>query len=268
MAKRLVIDAAKGTAGIICAVLLILVLFEAACTYTEKVILEQTVKPVQNIISALNISILSTNSTSMDCYFDDPGVLAEIDPLFTDMPNISEFYQALNKLPVSLMQVMRNKTFYLSYQYGRSYAILGSWPEYQILANAERGCILEQPISESRVIHEFAHILDYHGIRGIYEDLEAQWTHLESRRSEIFGIHTVLRTYDYDLHHSPAGFISEYAKTNAAEDFAEHFTAYILKGEKFRNLAVNDQVLGRKYNFFKNMLFDGKEYPVFSVGTP
>jgi hypothetical protein len=60
-------------------------------------------------------------------------------------------------------------------------------------------------------------------------------------------------------------FVSAYAKTNALEDFAETMTVYVLDGENFLKTATENQakgydVLMRKYNFFKDTIFDGMEY--------
>jgi hypothetical protein len=61
----------------------------------------------------------------------------------------------------------------------------GSWPELNILADVDRGCILSNPLPKAACFHEFAHILDYHGIRGIYEDRESRWTYLERTQGII-----------------------------------------------------------------------------------
>lgn len=232
-----------------------------SCASAEKNVLQPA--PSQDVSSTHTTPIfyvIAINATSTDCYYNDPQILGEINPSSTDMPNISNFYQALNKIPGSLMQVMDNKTFYLSYQSGAGYAVLGSWPEHHILSQVEKGCILEQPITESQVLHEFGHILDYDGIRGIYEDANAYWTDLESIRSELFDQGIGNKSYYPVQNNAPPGFIDTYAATNSAENFAEHFAAYVIKGEEFRNLASGNELLTRKYIFFKYFLFNGKEY--------
>lgn len=54
--------------------------------------------------------------------------------------------------------------------------------------------------------------------------------------------------------HSGFGFVSEYAKTNPSEDFAESYRYYINDPEllKFMNPG--------KYEFMKNLVFNGREY--------
>ncbi len=246
--------------SIIIGLLGIFVLFQTlACTPTEKNVPEPTSKTDISPTPAPIIHVMAINATASECYYGDPHILGEISPASTDMPNISNFYQALYKIPLPLTQVMNNKTFYISYQSGSGYAVLDSWPERNILSQMNRGCILEQPINESNVLHEFAHILDYHGIRGIYEDPEAWWTSLEPVRHTLFN-QDIPQIYDPDLPDPPPGFIDLYSTANDAENFAEHFAAYILEGKKFRDLALGDELLARKYIFYKYFLFNGREY--------
>jgi hypothetical protein len=51
-----------------------------------------------------------------------------------------------------------------------------------------------------------------------------------------------------------------YATANSAENFAQHFTFYILIGSQFRSQAQNDILLQRKYDFFRQNLFQNREY--------
>ncbi len=55
-------------------------------------------------------------------------------------------------------------------------------------------------------------------------------------------------------------FISEYAKTNQDEDFAESFSAYVLAGDVFRERAKSNSYLKQKYDFLKNNVFDKREF--------
>ena len=60
-------------------------------------------------------------------------------------------------------------------------------------------------------------------------------------------------------------FVSTYAKTDAFEDFAETMTVYVLDGENFYQKALKNQEKGfdplmRKYEFFRDQIFDGKEF--------
>jgi hypothetical protein len=60
-------------------------------------------------------------------------------------------------------------------------------------------------------------------------------------------------------------FVSGYAKTDVFEDFAESTSAYILDGENFWKTAKEQKAQGseallKRYNFFKDKIFDGKEF--------
>ncbi|MBS3067121.1 hypothetical protein J4450_00340 [Candidatus Micrarchaeota archaeon] len=205
--------------------------------------------------AAHSIKLVGVNKSVNDFYYNGskPGDFLPVD----DIQNILEVSKGLYKIPDDLLKSMKDKTFYLSHQYGRGYTVLGSWPEQGILVGMDRGSILEQSLSEQQVIHEFAHILDYHGIRGIYEDKENHWKHLDEKRAVIFNV-----TFAYNASASspPYGFMDVYSTANDAENFAQHFTFYILQGEEFRNRAENDSILKEKYEFFKNELFNDREY--------
>lgn len=55
-------------------------------------------------------------------------------------------------------------------------------------------------------------------------------------------------------------FVSGYAMTDSFEDFSESYAYYILHGKEFRQLAQENAVLKKKYDFLKDIVFDGKEY--------
>lgn len=50
------------------------------------------------------------------------------------------------------------------------------------------------------------------------------------------------------------GFVSEYAKTNPSEDFAESYRYYIIDPELLKFMSPG------KYEFMKNLVFNGREY--------
>lgn len=51
-----------------------------------------------------------------------------------------------------------------------------------------------------------------------------------------------------------------YSATDFKEDFAETVTAYIISGEKFRELAEEWPILKQKYDWIKDNVFNGKEF--------
>ncbi len=176
---------------------------------------------------------------------------------FDDIPNLHEVAAGLYEIPDPLLEAMEGKTFYLSHLRGRGYTVLGSWSDKNILANMDRGCILEQPLTKRQTIHEFAHILDYHGIQGVYEDPNNYWWYLKGVRDEIFAVGFA---YDPRLRALPAGYMDVYSTANAAENFAQHFMYYILYGPEFRKKAQDDVLLQKKYDFFKKDLFNYLDY--------
>ncbi len=60
-------------------------------------------------------------------------------------------------------------------------------------------------------------------------------------------------------------FISQYAKTNYAEDFAESFDSYIHSAKIFRQRTAANDALRQKYDFLKTYVFGGQEYNTGSI---
>ena len=58
-----------------------------------------------------------------------------------------------------------------------------------------------------------------------------------------------------EFHQQDAGFVSDYARTNEFEDFAESYLAYVRHPEA---LLLNSPV---KYEFMRVKVFAGQEYP-------
>lgn len=55
-------------------------------------------------------------------------------------------------------------------------------------------------------------------------------------------------------------FVSGYAMNDPFEDFSESYNFYVLHGDDFRYLAVSNESLEKKYQFFKNHIFEGVEF--------
>ncbi len=202
-----------------------------------------------------NIKLMGVNRTVNDFYYNGAtqSDFLEIDAV----PSLSTATEGFYKIPESILKVGWGKTIYFSHQSGRSYSVLASFPEQQILEGLNRGLILEQPLSAETAVHEFGHLVDYHGIRGIYEDEQDLWSSIEAERAEIFAVGM---PYEPQRATPPAGYMDVYSTANDAENFAQHFMYYILHGVEFREKAASDPLLQRKYNFFKDKLFESKEY--------
>ncbi len=174
-----------------------------------------------------------------------------------NVPGILIAAEALYKMPDNVLQTMAGKTFYFSTQLGRSYTVLASFPDQNILEGLNRGVIIEQSVTAYTAIHELGHIVDYHGIQGIYEDDQNIFIDLKEKRDEIFKV-----TVDYDpsLISAPEGYVDVYSTANDAENFAEHLAYYVLYPDEFKEKMKNDSLLAEKYLFLRDFIFDGKEY--------
>ncbi len=201
------------------------------------------------------IELKGTSKTSNELY-NNGSDGSDFVPL-SEVNNANEAAEGLYLLPDRILKAMDGKTIYLSTRQGRGYTVLSSWPESNILKGMERGIILEQTITRQQAVHEFGHILDFHGIRGMYDDEQNLWSDLEEQRKELFN---VAFKRDPSINDLPEGYLDLYSTANDAENFAQHFAAYVLEGEKFRKLAENDTLLRTKYDFFKEKLFEDKEY--------
>jgi len=63
-------------------------------------------------------------------------------------------------------------------------------------------------------------------------------------------------------------FISGYAMTSPYEEFAETYAAYVLHGPLFRFYAAHNSTLAKKYEYFKEVVFDGVEFDFASEDLP
>ena len=169
-----------------------------------------------------------------------------------EVPQWWEVQKGLKKIPDSVLEVMNDKTAYLSIKQGRGYAMATDW-----LEGTTAGFILEQPITEYQAVHELGHIIESNGVKG---DGDRKAHIFAKAKTESDRIFEVTEPYNPNLISPPQGFIDVYSSANAAENFAQHFMSYILKAEKFREQMKNDSLLKEKYDFFKKWIFDGKEY--------
>ena len=196
------------------------------------------------------ISLVGVNKSSYDLYYS--GYDPKTDYVnWKDVPRVLIVADALYKIPPNVIQVMNGKTIYFSTENGRSYTVLGSFPEYGILEGLERGIILEQNINAHTVIHEIGHIVDYHGIQGIYNDDQNIFGSVFDDRNSIFNGLENLTSYTIT-----DGYISKYSTVNDAENFAENFAYYILYQNEFRERLKVDPLLIEEYEFMSNQIFN------------
>jgi len=115
----------------------------------------------------------------------------------------------------------------------------------------------------SALAHEFGHGVGEHNM--IIQGINKQ-TH------EHFG--AISFAYDQDGYiilirseNNDGEFVSGYAKTNYAEDFAESFSAYLHSARIFRERAKSNIYLKMKYDFLKDNIFGGREYDTGSLDS-
>ena len=99
-------------------------------------------------------------------------------------------------------------------------------------------------------IHEFSHYLDIYTFnRSSWEDISNKFYDISWASTKV--IKSWLNWKD---------FVTGYSMTNKYEDFAESLTYYILHNKDFMIKTRDSIVLQKKYNFFKNTLFNSLEF--------
>jgi hypothetical protein len=186
-----------------------------------------------------------------------------LDPFLTEFSNISnrqEISEAIKLLPLSIVKYLTGKAIYLSTESGRSYAISQSVSNdaYIYFAGMIPGSFFETNTARQTpdtFIHELGHIIDSTLIKKgyghiLYSYQSENLSSLKDERKLVFS---------EGLKNKEKGYISHYSKTNAAEDFAEHFMYHIRYNDKFKDLADSQlkegsDVLMNKYNFMEKLI--------------
>ena len=170
-----------------------------------------------------------------------------------DVPGVLIAAEALYKIPDNVLEVMAGKTIYFSTQKGRSIAVFtsGSGDHHN------RGFIIEQNVSAGGVIHELGHIVDGHGIQGLYRDKQNIFSYAKEERDKIF---EVTLEHQPNATGPPPGYITRYATYSDLENFADNFAYYVIYPDVFRDRMKNDPLLVDEYEFLRDFVFNGKEY--------
>ncbi len=198
------------------------------------------------------ITLVGTNKDAK--YLAKWGFIPDKDRVeLKDVPGVLIAANALYKIPDSVLEVMKDKTIYFSTEHGRSKSIHSAWGPDSL----NRGFIIEQNVWEANVIHELGHIVDVHGIQGAYDDKQNIFSNSKDERDKIF---QVLVKYEPNKSGAPLGHISRYSSQNDLENFADHFAYYVIYPDKFQERIKNDPLLVDKYEFLRDMIFDGKEF--------
>lgn len=182
------------------------------------------------------------------------------DPATDNVPleqvlGITEAHRALELLPDGLLAVLDGTTIYLSTIRERPYTILaGNYGG--VLGGLTDGVILTQPITVPRTVHEIGHLIGYHGIEGIYGHDHPRLHQHHQEYERLFDTNDI----SYPPTELPPGFLTIYSTANRAENFAEHFAAYVTDGATFLERAGTDALLAAKYEFLKEKIFGGRTY--------
>ena len=199
-----------------------------------------------------NISLIGTNKNVKQLF--KPGWDPDKDVVkLKDVPGVLIAAEALYKIPDNVLEVMAGKTIYFSTQKGRSIAVFtsGSGDHHN------RGFIIEQNVSAGGVIHELGHIVDGHGIQGLYRDKQNIFSYAKEERDKIFEVTLELQP---NATGPPPGYITRYSTYSDLENFADHFAYYVIYPDVFRDRMKNDPLLVDEYEFLRDFVFNGKEY--------
>ncbi len=182
-----------------------------------------------------HIYLIGINKSSE--YLKENGYNPYLDRIsLAEVPNLDKLLDTITNLPDTVVDSLHGKTIYISTENGRGLAI----PEQGLIENINPGFIIEQDINKYYIIHEIGHIV-YHTLP----------------QPELFSIdYSNIVQYE----DRPAGFVTYYSLVNKHENFAEHFSYYVVRSQEFRDMATQDKLLDSKYNFLKYNVFDGIEY--------
>lgn len=170
-----------------------------------------------------------------------------------EVPGVWQIPSVLSVIPPSLVRVLSYKTIYVSTVAEPSFSVLQG-DKGTKLKNVKEGIILTQPITQRTILREFAHFLNLSGIEGLSVPRDSQLFGLRENYKAVFSPQISFTK------EAPEGFISSLATSNIFENFAEHFTAYIVDGDTFRLRASKEPKLAEKYIFLRDQLFERLEY--------
>ncbi len=184
---------------------------------------------------------------------------------FGDLPYREVLGEWIRKIPLNIVKAYRGKAIYVTNVAGRSFATTMpvSNMVYKLHIGLMTGVWIEMRSdgntgTERNFIHEFGHVFDYVVLQGGYGGFRdnhqfPEFRKLLTQKEMIFGVK------DDKVSNTPFGYISNYAKTNAQESYAEHFRAFISEKEQFKVKAETEAMEGHpelmhKYQFMEKMM--------------
>jgi len=198
------------------------------------------------------ISLIGTNKNAKYLFkysFDPDKDRVEL----KDVPGVLIAAEALYKIPDNNLEAMAGKTIYFSTEDGRSRSVYVDGRSDPL----NRGFIIEQNVRAHTVIHELGHIVDGHGVQGLYGDEQNVFSYAKEEKDKIF---QVTLEFEPNAKVAPPGHITRYSSYSDLEKFAEHYAYYVIYPDVFRDRMKNDPSLVDEYEFLRDFIFNGKEY--------
>ncbi len=166
-------------------------------------------------------------------------------------------YRTLKSLPEEPVKKLKHLTLYFS-ESGRR----GLGGGNTIILRCQN--VTDEELA-AVLVHEMGHIMDTGVMEGSWTAGESQFVDGSKpiyKNDPSLGFYTLSFKNDTEVKWSATkyDFVSGYAMTDPFEDFAESYAYYILHGKEFRELAQDNDILERKYNYLKTRVFKGKEY--------
>ena len=184
---------------------------------------------------------------------------------FSDVSYRSSMGGYIRSLSRAIVQIYRGKGIYFINRNGRSWALTMAVSNTKSTSfiGLQTGAFIELRSdgatgTAQNFVHEIGHIVDYGILRGGYGSYRhphqfPRIREMKERKENIFGVQ------DDKVPQTDWGYITRYSKTNAQENFADHFRAFVTEKQKFhakaeKELAEGHDELMRKYKFMATML--------------
>jgi len=198
-----------------------------------------------------------------------------------EMPRLKDFMSSMNKLPPHLESMLQGEYFYFTTKKCRSgyvrrldyfidqgvhntkkiYVPGGIYPTWGGITLEPSVMLLCSLLSEYVTLHEIGHLVDSNGIQYgkgrdfLFKNTDTGIRDLYDEYFKLFEINPSKLFQE-----GKSAFLTSYAQTDTEENFAEHFSFYIVFPDEFREKAKLNPVLAEKYEFLKKEIFQGIEY--------
>jgi Putative zinc-binding metallo-peptidase len=223
--------------------------------------LENTDKPAPVIVTATTQAAIPSHDADLPSLGQIHFSAKEVDDSYQalDVATREELVSVMDKLPAAHTSSLRNLVLDMDPNAGRG---LGG-RDIIIL----RGVGMDEAETAGVLIHEIGHNVDL-GV--LTETDQSKTSEFRDGKGNIYesdpslGFYRLSWDNEYTRKKTSTNydFVSGYAMTDPFEDFAETYAYYVLHGQDFRAKTLTSDVLQKKYDFMKNVVFKGKEYDV------